>query len=523
MPARQTVLVGDALTRLRELADGSVQVVATSPPYYGLRDYATGTWTGGDPACDHQAAKGKSRYDYAMPETARTGTHGGMKPGTDAARWADTCPKCGARREDEQLGQEARPDCLGWATGQPCGECYVCHLVAVFREVRRVLRDDGTLWLNLAPSYAANRSYQIDGAKQIAGSQPANGSRVPTGYKPKDLILTPHLVALALQADGWYLRAEIIWAKTAPLPESVTDRPTRSHEQIFLFSKSERYYFDQDTVREPLAASTLADKRNGTGRHTQGKAASKYFADGAPDPAAADQPSWYRQKTFVNPETGRNLRSVWTLGPEPNLDQFCAACHTLYTGRERRQPGQPCRCGATDKWVAHFASFPQELPRRAIKAGSSAMGCCPKCRAPWARIVATPDMTDRPRRSANAKTAAINGEWSGTSSAGQAYQEWRNANPNVTTAWRPTCTCPGLDGDAPWPDVTMHPDGLANWPTIPCTVLDPFVGSGTTLLVAQELGRAGIGIDLRPEYAALTQARLARAGQQPALLEVADV
>lgn len=471
MPACQTVLVGDALTRLRELADGSVHVVATSPPYYNLRSY----------------------LPDASPDKAA------------------------------ELGQEARPDCLGWATGNACGCCYVCRLVAVFREVRRVLRADGTLWLNLGASSATNggahggrTDNQLGvGAKVVhsTGNGDQEPRRVPTGYKPKDLILTPHLVALALQADGWYLRSEIIWAKTAPLPESVADRPTRSHEQIFLFSKREHYFFDQEAVREPLAASTLADKRNGTGRHTQGREASKYFVDGAPDPAAADQPSWYRQKTFVNPETGRNLRSVWTLGPEPNLDQFCAACNTLYTGAERRKPGQACRCGATDKWVAHFAAFVSSIPRRAILAGSSAVGCCPKCGSLWTRIVATPDMTDRPRRSANAKTAAINGEWSGTSSAGQVYQEWRNAHPNVTTAWRPTCACPGLDGAAPWPDLTLHPDGPANWPTTPCVVLDPFVGSGTTLLVAQELGRAGIGIDLRPEYGALTQARLARAGQ----------
>ena len=149
-----------------------------------------------------------------------------------------------------QIGLEATPD------------AYVAKLVDVFREVKRVLRDDGTLWLNIGDSYAANRSYQVPSTKggpKHSDSQSAGGkgSAVPDGCKPKDLIGIPWRVAFALQADGWYLRQDIIWHKPNPMPESVRDRCTKSHEYLFLLSKSERYYFDAEAIAEPLAASSI--------------------------------------------------------------------------------------------------------------------------------------------------------------------------------------------------------------------------------------------------------------------------
>lgn len=172
---------------------------------------------------------------------------------------------------------------------EPTPEEYVTGLVTVFRELRRVLRDDGTLWLNLGDSYMSQGGTQVDGTKQVQGSQVGawgGKSRKPVStLKPKDLVGIPWRVALALQADGWYLRSDIIWSKPNPMPESVTDRPTKAHEYIFLLAKSEQYYYDAEAIREELAESTIADKRNGTGRHTQGKAYSKYFDNSSPDNA----------------------------------------------------------------------------------------------------------------------------------------------------------------------------------------------------------------------------------------------
>ena len=135
-------------------------------------------------------------------------------------------------------------------------EAYVAELVAVFREVRRVLTDDGTLWLNLGDSYAANRSYQVTDNKHrdVGNDMPM---RVPDGLKPKDLIGIPWRVAFALQADGYYLRQDIVWAKPNPMPESVTDRCTKSHEYLFLLSKRPRYYYDAAAIAEP---ATSADR-----------------------------------------------------------------------------------------------------------------------------------------------------------------------------------------------------------------------------------------------------------------------
>ena len=138
---------------------------------------------------------------------------------------------------------------------EPTPDLYVANMVAVFREVKRVLRDDGTLWLNLGSTFAANRTYQIDGTKQVKGSQPGTGSSVPPGYKPKDLVPIPWLVALALQADGWYLRSDIIWSKVNPMPGSQGDRPTTQHEYIFLLSKNGRYCYDGEAVKEQSATN----------------------------------------------------------------------------------------------------------------------------------------------------------------------------------------------------------------------------------------------------------------------------
>ena len=200
---KTTIHIGDCLEVLRTLPAASVQTCITSPPYWGLRDYGTASWVGGDPGCRHRVGS------QVSDTKAKGAIVSGVRPGVDASR----CLDCGATRSDSQIGLEKTP------------EDHIAVMVEVFREVRRVLRDDGTLWMNYGDSYAANRGYQVpDGKYKDVGN--SKGMKAPAGLKPKDLIGMPWRVALALQADGWYLRSDVIWHKPNPMPESCTDRPT---------------------------------------------------------------------------------------------------------------------------------------------------------------------------------------------------------------------------------------------------------------------------------------------------------
>jgi DNA modification methylase len=264
-----TILVGNAVERLQTIGGGVAQTCITSPPYFGLRDYG----------------------------------------------------------HDGQIGLEGSVD------------DYVTALVAVFAEVRRVLADDGTLWLNLGDSYAnagGKTQPQRDTNGGFGGSpgtrnQPyANASggfdranTITGNIKSKDLLGIPWRVAFALQADGWYLRSEVIWHKPNPMPESVTDRPTKSHETIFLLSKQERYFYDAEAIKEPAVSKD--DKRNGGGRHTYSGKRSEN--DGLV------------QQSFVTVTDTRNKRSVWTVTTKG------------YKG-------------------AHFATYPPELIEPCVLAGS---------------------------------------------------------------------------------------------------------------------------------------------------------
>jgi DNA modification methylase len=234
---------GDCRTVLLTLPDQSVHCVVTSPPYWGLRDYGTAQWQGGDPNCDH--IMGMVRGD-TQRETPG-GRSGSFRGGT--IQFLHKCEKCGAARIDSQIGLEPSPD------------DYLAAMVAVFREVKRVLRDDGTLWLNLGDCYSSighKKSGSGYGTTGLSGGKAQvhsplrrenNGSSL--GLKHKDLCGIPWRVAFALQADGWYLRQDIIWSKPNPMPENVRDRCTKAHEYIFLLSKNERYYYDADAIAEP--------------------------------------------------------------------------------------------------------------------------------------------------------------------------------------------------------------------------------------------------------------------------------
>jgi DNA modification methylase len=241
---------------------------------------------------------------------------------------------------DGQIGLEATPD------------AYIAKLVEVFHEVKRVLRDDGTLWLNIGDSYAANRGYQVpDGKVGDVGN--SKGSKVPDGLKVKDLIGIPWMLAFALRADGWYLRQEIIWAKPNPMPESVTDRCTKSHESIFLLAKSERYYFDASAIKEPASGWNGSQFHTGkTAEHQLGRSQDRSKRDSfkRDDSKRAEEIPGQsvgthrtdRDESEWDTET-RNKRSVWTVPTKP------------FSG-------------------SHFAVFPPALIEPCILAGAPAGG-----------------------------------------------------------------------------------------------------------------------------------------------------
>lgn len=292
------IIVGDNRETLKTLEAGSAQTCVTSPPYWGLRDYGTATWVGGDPDCTHRRESKKS-------DSTTTGHKNFTEMlGVGDAIYKDVCPRCGAKREDQQIGLEQTPD------------DYVEQLCQVFDEVWRVLADDGTLWLNLGDSYAGTGGVSARDRSQSGESPSAIGG----GIKQKDLVGIPWRVAFALQDRGWYLRSEIIWHKPNPMPESVTDRPTKSHEHIFLLAKSPKYYYDHEAIKEPVTQDWGTRDRTNGKHHNEGTGL---------------QPHSGLDKSYEN----RNKRDVWTVPTRP------------FTG-------------------AHFAVYPQALITPCVLAGS---------------------------------------------------------------------------------------------------------------------------------------------------------
>ena len=288
------IILGDCITGMRTLDDQCINTVVTSPPYFGLRDYGTATWEGGDTSCDHVHSYNKQT---------------GVLSNHDQDGWKklyqDICGKCGASRIDQQIGQEQSP------------EEYVDRLVDVFREVKRILRDDGTLWINLGDSYAGNNSQASNNGRAGYGTPRERiVNRTGQGLKPKDLIGIPWRVAFALQSDGWYLRQDIIWHKPNPMPESVTDRCTKAHEYIFLMSKNEHYYYDSEAIREESKwgswnSADVFKKNTKWGRSSDQKTSGQYNSS-HPD----------------KEQTGRNKRSVWTVNTKPYAEAHFAVYPT---------------------------------------------------------------------------------------------------------------------------------------------------------------------------------------------------
>ena len=444
------LLQGDCLQQLATLPESSVQCCVTSPPYWGLRDYGTATWDGGDAKCDHLGPPRMSdKTTLSHPELKPRSQILAEPSRNVPTPYARICGKCGAKRVDVQLGLEATPD------------EYVANMVAVFREVRRVLRDDGTLWLNLGDSYSgvAGSSINKERSKTINFATLPKRKDLEGGLKHKDLAGIPWRVAFALQADGWWLRQDIIWHKPNPMPESVTDRCTKSHEYIFLLTKSARYYYDNEAVKERgvMAAGDSAGSMQRDTQETHGLGGGNSGINLAKQKLAAElQENGYSM---------RNKRSVWTVTTKP------------FRG-------------------AHFATFPPDLIEPCILAGSAAK-CCAVCYAPWERVVEqglpAPEPAHRnptkrlePGQAGNAD--AGNMGFRASKLSGQEMSKWKAENPDRTVGWEPRCECGGE--------------------TQPSMVLDPFSGAGTTGVVAVQHGRRYIGIELNPEYLEMSRKRI---------------
>ncbi len=284
------ILVGDALEKLKELPSESVNMCVTSPPYFGLRDYGTAKWVGGDQNCNHKSAKEKSRYDYVVNSKKQIVKRG--KSGTDAPRWKNICPDCGAIRVDNQIGLEDTPG------------AYIERLVGVFDEVKRVLRKDGSLWVNIGDSYNSHSTGNgnvggIEGKRKNKEDNLAMNFKRPK-VKDKSLIGIPFRFALKMLEHGWILRNTIIWHKLNCMPSSASDRFTVDFEYLFFFVKNKKYYFKQQF--EPIAESSLKDKRLDKGREEH---------------VGKSERGIYGMNATVIKSKGRNKRTVWTITTKP--------------------------------------------------------------------------------------------------------------------------------------------------------------------------------------------------------------
>ena len=433
------------------LPDKSVHCVVTSPPYWGLRNYGLVQWRGGDAECGHAVTAEINTRPTAGQE------RGGDLNGAWRKTWPNnTCGLCGAVNTSAGIGLE------------PTLDEWVGNIVAVMREVWRVLRDDGIVWLNLGDAYSNDTKWggSTGGkhARGLHGQTDVGRAKTNTGLPPKNLMGQPWRVAFALQDDGWILRSAITWHKKNPMPESVTDRPTSSYEMVFLLTKSgsptfwthqdgygsrtkpapdyrmvggkrmnmwrgHDYFYDADAVREPLVRQLHAPgNKTGLTERINRKGNEVGRMD----------------KVWGNP-SGANARNVWSISTQGRPD-------------------------------AHFATFPDELPRRCILAGTSERGVCGECGAPWVRTTKIDYQEERPQTGKALADKTDTDELA-------THRRWRGnhiTKNTQTLGWQPTCGC--------------------NATVLPAIVLDPFVGSGTTVAVAQSLGRCGIGLDLNAEY-----------------------
>lgn len=453
---------GHVIDILREMPAQSVHCVVTSPPYWGLRDYGIepSIW-GGAPECKHVFEATINPGGNGDGKSFRRDKLAGQQKGE--RRQPGTCIKCGAWY-----------GCFGL---EPTVEMYIQHAVEIFREVWRVLRDDGTLWLNMGDCYCSTapgtmspslRQQGILSNVKDATAQVRKTYRplTPVGLKPKDLVGMPWRVAFALQADGWWLRKDNIWNKTNCMPESTTDRTTTSHEYIFHLSKSERYFYDAEAIKEPVTG-----KAHARGHGVNPKARIPKGWDTGPDDHRG---KIGRYKTKQN-------------------ESFSAAVSALISMRNKRSVWTVPTHAFPE---AHFATFPPKLITPCILAGTSEKGCCLWCGAPYRRIIKKPEII-LPAPAVRGKYADAEPQ-NGHHRMAQKRDMMRAATglhdyyfpPTETLGWRRSCKC-------------QLPASID-----PCVVLDPFSGSGTTGVVALRHGRRYIGIERGPQFVDMSIRRI---------------
>ena len=537
---------GDVLDRLREVPDESIHCVVTSPPYWGLRDYGLPASIWDDaPACEHEWGEGiKGRTQSGSLE--------------------------GSTLEGTAAGSERRPswessfcaNCNAWfgTLGlEPSVDLYVDHLVEVFREVWRVLRTDGTLWLNLGDAYAGSGGAHasdhsnpgISNSSQrggIAGTYSSDGgrgaSKMVSGLKPKDLIGLPWRVAFALQADGWCLRSDVIWAKPNPMPESVTDRPTLAHEYVFLLTKSgmSQYWTHRDqsgTRVRPLADYRWLDQSNDLEYDAEPLA----WSDEVITCPGCQGAGWH--------EVRQGQISMFDGIPAMRLP--CSRCNP---GGEEDSDGTVDRWKRVNLWQAHDYFYDPDAVRQPVASGPSDLR----------KMAEAKDRIGGKHKNLDDLLSKA----SSTTNIGRKRAVGDPSGRNIQTVWSiatqpykgrhfatfpeklvEPCILAGTGGQgvcgecgAPWERV-LEPTGHVNrreiahvpgntstktdstgwapsarptghWqPTcdhdtnpMPATVMDPFCGSGTTGVVALRHGRSFIGIELNPEYVELARRRI---------------
>lgn len=342
------VYAGDAAEILPTLPQGSVNCCITSPPYYGLRDYGTASWEGGDERCDHEPDRAKikriTRASTLMGGSATNEENAALKQ--QKRDGIEKCGKCGAKRVDKQVGLEDTP------------EAYIQKLADIFDSVHKLLRKDGTLWIVIADTYAAYYGDKYGKTNSLGRNRKENKGQSPpskksfdfkaSDVKPKDLIGIPWMLAFELRKRGWYWRQNIIWTKGSTMPESVKDRCTKSHEYILLFAKSAKYYFDADAISEPLAPATLNDYRfnqaeyepqrvfrgnpgdheNRNGQLTKRSKADSFKRENSkraqPIPGQSKGTHRSDRKESEYDLTRRNKRDVWHVNPVPFAESHFA-------------------------------------------------------------------------------------------------------------------------------------------------------------------------------------------------------
>jgi DNA modification methylase len=554
------IWVGHVLNVLRAMPSESAHCCATSPPYWGARDYQLKpvVWEHSDTVayrreagdwsvlCDHEWGE-----EIILSQRGKVGDHstleGSLQAGGEGrlreVKQGRFCRHCGAW--------------LGTLGLEPTIDLFVAHIVDVFREVRRVLRKDGVLWLNFGDCYATTPRGNKPGDYSTSSlTNPRRQDQMKRGdvkdygqLKKKDLCGIPWQIAFALRADGWWLRSALPWIKANPMPESVRDRATTAHEYVFLLSKSEHYYYDGDAVRRPQSGNA----------HSRGTGITpKSVSDTRLIKANHSFHSATSGSTVV--PGGRNWRTgdLFRDSLDWAIEQAREYLQHLESVKEKggmllSGEGDPLALLVNPQGFSgsHFAVFPPALVEPLIKASTSERGCCPGCGAPWERITQASEEYAQHLGKDWANYEQDDMEGRGhfmLPGGGKASQRPIKRKAPALTAeyltvgWRPTCSCyderyrqefPRARSrrkrrqqdlsDRWFPRVRRRP-GNDTWPVAPCVVLDPFGGVGTTAMVADREGSDATLIELNRKYAYMARDRLVQdAGPMFAKVELIEL